>query len=172
MRSFLIAFVAVVCLLARVALGADANVDPSESEEIGPLIGLGLIAILALIGLTVVAVALVLAVVLCVVVGVLVLVGIVSTSVAVGIVRRNPAAGLRVLFIQAGAVFGAVCGTVVAWLMPDSGPQSLLAGAVAGLFCGSTLGVLFNRVWGRAASRIVAWYAARHGNKPAETPAA
>jgi len=173
MRSFPLALVAVIIvLLARVALGADANVAAGESEEIGPLVGLGLISILVLVGLFVVAMGVALAVLLCIAVGVLLFVGILSTSVAVGIVRRNPAAGVRVLFIQAGAVAGAVCGTVVAWLVPGKGSEALLAGAVAGLVCGGTLGDLLNRACGRAASRFTAWYEARYGNSPVETPAA
>ena len=128
--------------------------------------------ILVLVGLFVVAMGVALAVLLCIAVGVLLFVGILSTSVAVGIVRRNPAAGVRVLFIQAGAVAGAVCGTVVAWLVPGKGSEALLAGAVAGLVCGGTLGDLLNRACGRAASRFTAWYEARYGNSPVETPAA
>jgi hypothetical protein len=100
----------------------------------------------------------------CIAAGVLIAFGILSTSVAVAFLRRNPMSGLRALFIQIGAVAGAICGVSVVWLAPRLAnikwtvSPGLLIGAVAGLIFGALAGIVVNYAVSRATSQIVKRY--------------
>ena len=107
-RSIL--FLVAVSMVATV-FGADADValaaSVSEADDFGsPLV----LAIIVAACLSVLGVAFAVGIFVCIAACVFILFGILTTSAAVAFFRRNPMSGLRALFIQIGAVAGAVVG--------------------------------------------------------------
>lgn len=130
--------------------------------------GLAIFALLAFV--ICVALAIIVAVIALAVLGlatILVALGVLSTSVLVGFIERRPSTGLRVFFIQLGAVAGIPCGIVLSCLtvwffhFGVSLKWQIVGGAVYGLLGGIGVAVIFNSAWGQ----VVRWVVARYGRQ-------
>jgi len=156
-------------LLAATAFAAGATTAPvtlpaqtGGSVPFAPFLGIGvLVFVLALLAacLLLVGLGIALGMAVCAGVGALAMLGIVSASVATGFLRRNPASGLRVFFLQAGALAGVPCGIAVmwavSWLKQNNWSLNtiLMVGGIGGLIEGAAVALLFNHAWGL----IAAW---------------
>jgi len=109
------------------------------------LIGVGVVAGLAVIGGTIA----------------LVLLGVLSTSLFVGVKERRIESGLRAFALQLAAVTGAVLGGLTFWLgaylLKVDWPISaqLIAGLLIGAGVGTAVGLLLNLAWGKARAWLI-----------------
>jgi MFS family permease len=127
--------------------------DPPCFFPLGVLILLVIVAIFvaaAVLGVVAAAAAVV-------VTAVLAAVGVVSLSAIVGFVSRRPGHALRALFIQLGAMGGAVAGAAFLYAAARLGEVPLnlalvfVLGGAAGAAAGAGVGILFNLAWTYAA---------------------
>ena len=151
--------------MVATVFGADADValaaSVSEADDFGsPLV----LAIIVAACLSVLGVAFAVGIFVCIAACVFILFGILTTSAAVAFFRRNPMSGLRALFIQIGAVAGAICGAGGAWLVPRlanfdwPATPGLVVGTASGFVCGALAGVVVNLAVSRATAQLVNRY--------------
>lgn len=152
-----------ILLLAVTALGASVTTAPATwpaqsdgSIPFAPFLGIGVVifilgllaACLLLLGLGIAV-----GIAICAMVGILAVVGIISTSVVIGFLRRSAASGLRVFFLQAGALAGIPCGMAAMWLVMWwrqihwKVESILIIGGICGAVEGAAIALLFNQAW-------------------------
>ncbi|EEF57430.1 hypothetical protein [Pedosphaera parvula] len=142
----------------------DQSIDPFTLDEISdgiPGISWFLILVLIICAFFVMIVALAVTAIVAFGITILVGLGIISSSVFFGFLRRSPASGFRALFLQLGAIAGIACGIGAVWLVSWAAHAhwnpacKILLGGTSGLLCGLLAALLFNFLWGRAATWLL-----------------
>jgi hypothetical protein len=147
-----------------------APAAPAIPDDFTPALGIFaalVVLVIFVAGLLLVGLALAAGLVIAAIAAVLAALGILSSSVVIGFLQRSPAAAVRALFLQAGALTGIPCGIAAIWLVSWLAQRHwdrvsmLMIGALGGLLGGLALALVFNYAWGRAGAWLLRRLAGR-----------